>query len=126
MRVCVLTALLVLATFAGCSKDDGTEVPEDTFLILRKANGTLMGVRDAETAKAAQPVLRQLTTQLRDAAAKAKKAGKSGVPATEDDRAAAASREVTDIANQVKSDPAINGVIGNDLDAFMKVMTTGS
>jgi len=123
MKMAALTAVMAMALLAGCKGDSAVQgVAGDPLSIIKQANGVLLGVRDADTARAAKPKLQELTVQLRDAAAELKKAGK-GPPANADDRTAAGAQELTGNALRIKADPALNGVIGADLDAFMKVMT---
>jgi hypothetical protein len=117
-----MAVMMVLLT--GCKNDSGggPSSDDDVLSLIKQANGALLGVRDAESAKAAKPTIQQLTVRLREAAAKSKKAGKTGPPANEDDRTAAAAQELTGNALRVKGNPATNDVIGADLDAFMNVM----
>lgn len=125
MKVAALTAVMI-ALLAGCKGDSGTgSADDDPLSIIKQANAALMSVRDAETARAAKETIQKLTVRLKAAAADAKKAGKSGPPASADDRTAAAAQELTGNAFRVRADPSVNSVLGADVDAFMMVMAGG-
>jgi hypothetical protein len=122
MKTIALTVVM-MALLTGCSGSSGGEDPTDAVSIIKAVNGALLNVQDPDTAQAAKPRIQHLTTRLREAAAASKKAGKTGPPAGENDRTAAAAQELTGNALRIKADPSLNGVLGADLDAFMNVMT---
>jgi hypothetical protein len=128
MKVAALMFMvMVMALLAGCDRGGGggsapSGDSSDPLDIIRRANAALLNVRDPDTARAAKPTIQHLTGEMRDVAASMKKAGK-GPPANDNDRTAAAARQVTDTALQIKAIPPLNDALGADLDAFMKAMT---